>query len=186
MTYAVAIAPSAPVDCLVYGRAIRSDPDVGYEGWHDFQFFVAEAEILHRWRAGEGGAPALSRGVARARWRAPPESQPLETSSDDAGGSPRRPQGARPPKEIGLKSWARSPWRANSSPRNPERQSMVTLSRAKEGSELGFRVEVNRSSTIPLRCDVIEKASGEEEGSSQEAAEGIGRFVGTFWRFGCR
>ena len=63
---------------------------------------------------------------------------------------------------------------------------MVTLSRAKEGSELGFRVEVNRSSTIPLRCDVIEQASGEEEGSSQEAAEGIGRFIETFWRFGCR
>ncbi len=131
MTYAVAIAPSAPVDCLVYGRAIRSDPDVGYEGWHDFQFFLAEAEILHRWRAGEGGAPALGRGVARARWRAPPESQPLETSSDDAGGSPRRPQGARPPKEIGLKSWARSPWRASW-----RKQLQVTRGAARQPSPL--------------------------------------------------
>jgi hypothetical protein len=30
-------------------RQFRSDPDVGYEGWHDFQFFLAEAEVLRRW-----------------------------------------------------------------------------------------------------------------------------------------
>ena len=26
-----------------------SDPSVGYEGWHDFQCFLAEAEILREW-----------------------------------------------------------------------------------------------------------------------------------------
>ena len=66
MTYVVAIAPSAPVDCLVYGRAIRSDPDVGYEGWHDCQFFLAEAEIL------TGGERAKAEPPLSAEaWRVP-------------------------------------------------------------------------------------------------------------------
>ncbi len=30
-------------------RRFQSDPDVGYDGWHDFQSFLAEAEILRRW-----------------------------------------------------------------------------------------------------------------------------------------
>jgi hypothetical protein len=33
----------------IRGREIRSDPEVGYEGWHDFQFFLAEAETLLAW-----------------------------------------------------------------------------------------------------------------------------------------
>ena len=30
-------------------RRFQSDPDNGYEFWHDFQFFLAEAEILRQW-----------------------------------------------------------------------------------------------------------------------------------------
>jgi len=30
-------------------RRFQSHPEVGYEGWHDFQFFLAESEVLHRW-----------------------------------------------------------------------------------------------------------------------------------------
>jgi hypothetical protein len=62
------------------GRAIRSDPDAGYDGWNDFQFFLTEAEILLEWgrtwwpeRA--NAEPPLS-GEA---WRVPEGWKPPET-----------------------------------------------------------------------------------------------------------
>jgi hypothetical protein len=30
-------------------RRFQSDPETGYEAWHDLQFFLAESEILRRW-----------------------------------------------------------------------------------------------------------------------------------------
>lgn len=33
----------------IRGRRIDSDPAVGYEAWHDLQYFLAESEILRRW-----------------------------------------------------------------------------------------------------------------------------------------
>jgi hypothetical protein len=33
----------------IRGRAFQSNLEVGYEGWHDFQFFLAESEILREW-----------------------------------------------------------------------------------------------------------------------------------------
>jgi hypothetical protein len=66
----------------IRGETIRSDPDVGYEGWHDFHFFLAESEYLLAWGRSfrpdrAKSEPALS-GEA---WHvpegwAPPEYQP--------------------------------------------------------------------------------------------------------------
>ncbi len=63
-------------------RRFQSDPSVGYEGWHDFQFFLAEAEILRRW--GQSWRPNRAKSeplLPAEAWRvpdgwAPPESQP--------------------------------------------------------------------------------------------------------------
>ena len=66
----------------IRGRRFQWALSVGYEGWHDFQFFLAEAEVLRRWGRSwrpdrKGSKPPLP---VRA-WRVPegwepPESQP--------------------------------------------------------------------------------------------------------------
>ena len=66
----------------IRGRTIRSDPDVGYEGWHDFQFFLAEAETLLQW--GRAWRPKRARAeppLSAEAWHVPegwtpPASQP--------------------------------------------------------------------------------------------------------------
>jgi hypothetical protein len=63
-------------------RRFQSDPDVGYEGWHDFQFFLTEAEILRWWGRSWRADRAKSEPPLPAEtWRvpegwAPPEPQP--------------------------------------------------------------------------------------------------------------
>jgi hypothetical protein len=60
----------------------QTDPSVGYEGSHDFQFFLAEAEYLRRW--GQSWRPERAQSeppLPAEAWRvpegwAPPESQP--------------------------------------------------------------------------------------------------------------
>jgi len=56
----------------IRGREIRSEPDVGYEGWHDFQFFLAEAETLFNW--GRSWRPARAKAqppLSGDAWRVP-------------------------------------------------------------------------------------------------------------------
>lgn len=72
------------------GRFV-SDPDVGYEGWHDFEFFLAEAEMLRWWgqswrRKGSRSKPPLPAEV----WRMPDDWAPPERRSDwpRSGGIP--------------------------------------------------------------------------------------------------
>ena len=67
--------------CIREGR-FTARPEVGYDGWHDFQFFLAEAEILRQWgqswRAPRAKAvPPLPAEVWRVPddWR-PPERKP--------------------------------------------------------------------------------------------------------------
>ncbi len=56
----------------IRGRAIRSDPDVGCEGWHDFQFFLAEAEILQRWgRTWRAERAKAEPPLSAEAWRVP-------------------------------------------------------------------------------------------------------------------
>lgn len=58
-------------------REFRSDPEVGYEGWHDFQFFLAESEILRHW--GQNWRRKESRAVpplAADVWRVPDDWEP--------------------------------------------------------------------------------------------------------------
>lgn len=53
-------------------RRFDSRPDVGYEGWHDFQFFLAEAETLRRW--GQSWRPRRAKAkppLPEHVWRVP-------------------------------------------------------------------------------------------------------------------
>ena len=63
-------------------RRLASQLEVGYDGWHDFQFFLAEAEILRNW--GQSWRPPRRKAKTPLpaevwhvpdRW-VPPESEP--------------------------------------------------------------------------------------------------------------
>jgi hypothetical protein len=67
--------------CIREGR-FASRPEVGYDGWHDFQFFLAEAEILREW--GQTWLPSRAKAkppLPAEVWHvpedwAPPEHEP--------------------------------------------------------------------------------------------------------------
>jgi hypothetical protein len=67
--------------CIREGRFV-SRPEVGYDGWHDFQFFLAEAEVLREW--GQSWRPPRDKAnppLPAEVWRvpegwAPPERNP--------------------------------------------------------------------------------------------------------------
>ena len=64
----------------IRGRQFRSDPSVGYQGWHDFQFFLAEAEVLRWW--GQSWRPSRAKSeppLPAEVWRVPESWEPPET-----------------------------------------------------------------------------------------------------------
>lgn len=66
----------------IRGRTIRPDLDVGYEGWDDFCYFLAESEMLREWgRTWRPNRAKAKPPLSGDAWRvpegwAPPESQP--------------------------------------------------------------------------------------------------------------
>jgi hypothetical protein len=58
-------------------RQFLSDPEVGYDGWADFQSFLAEAEILRRW--GRTWRPARAKSeppLPPDAWQVPEDWEP--------------------------------------------------------------------------------------------------------------
>ena len=75
----------------IRGREFRPDPDVGYEGWHDVEFFLAEAELLLCW--GRTWRPKRAKAeppLSAEAWRMPEgwEPPPSQPGWPQAGGIP--------------------------------------------------------------------------------------------------